>query len=321
MLPHLGAIAVRERHDEVVGVSGLRRRDDLGLGRIGAADRDVVAHGAAEQEYVLADKGDLVAQRAARDRRDILSVDRDGAAADFVEAQDQVEDGRLAAAGGADQRGHLAGLGHEGEIADHLLAGAIGELDVGELDPSVREDQRRLVLVGRLGRRVVDDVEQDAHADEAAVEIDIEAGKPLRRLVGQHEGGQEGEELAGRGAGFDHPEAAVDQRARDREAAECLHQRARAVGDARPFVRFSLELGDVRVEARAHAVLERIGLDDTDPLHGLLHRLQNARIAGELLVRDRFDAFDQLAQDQHRRRHHGDAEQRHDGVLHRHDGG
>ena len=96
---------------------------------------------------------------------------------------------------------------------------------------------------------MVDDVEQDAHADQPAVEVDIEPGKPLGRLVGQHEGREEREELTGSCSGLDHAEAAVDQRAGDRESAERLHQRARAVGDARPLVRFVLEVGDTSVEA------------------------------------------------------------------------
>ncbi len=38
-------------------------------------------------------------------------------------------------------------------------------------------------------------------------------------------------------------------------------------------------------------------------------------------MRNRLDAADHLAQDQHRRRHHDDAEQGHHGILHRHDRG
>ena len=153
VLADLRVVAARERHDEVVRVSGLGGGDDLGLGRARPADRDILAHRAAKQENVLPDIGDLAAQRAARHRRDVLAVDDDGAAVDLVEAQDQIENRRLAAAGGADQCGHLAGFRDEGQVPDHLLARAIGELHVREFDARRRELQRRLAFVGRFGRR------------------------------------------------------------------------------------------------------------------------------------------------------------------------
>ena len=73
-------VAVRERHDEVVRVGGLGGGDDLVLGRARLAERDVVADRAVEQEHVLPDIGDLLAQRVARHLRDVLPVDHDAAA-------------------------------------------------------------------------------------------------------------------------------------------------------------------------------------------------------------------------------------------------
>ena len=59
---------------------------------------------------------------------------RDGAALGLVEPQHQIEHGRLAAAGRADQRGHLAGLGDERHAAQHRLVRPVGEAHVLELD-------------------------------------------------------------------------------------------------------------------------------------------------------------------------------------------
>ena len=56
-------VAEREAHDEFVGVRGLGGGDDLVLGCAGLAEGDVLADRAAEQEHVLADIGDLPAQR------------------------------------------------------------------------------------------------------------------------------------------------------------------------------------------------------------------------------------------------------------------
>ena len=69
------------------------------------------------------------------------------AALGLVEAQQQIEHRRLAAAGRADQRGQLAGLGHEGHAAQDRLVAAIGEVHVVELERAVVICKRRLVVV------------------------------------------------------------------------------------------------------------------------------------------------------------------------------
>ena len=180
----------------------------------------------------------------------------------------------------------LPGSATKRQAAEHRLARPVGEVHVGEFDARGRELERRAVVVDGSVGGAVDDVEQDAHADQRGIEIDVEAREPLGRLVGEQERGQEREELARRRAGLDHAVAAVDHGDRDRDAAERLHQRAGAVGDARHLVGLLLELGDVGVEARAHRVLEREGLDDADALHGLLQGLEDARAAGELPLGD-----------------------------------
>ena len=123
----------------------------------------------------------------------------------------------------------------------HRLVRPIGEIDVAEFDPRVDEFQRRLVVVGGLARRAVDDFQQHARADQVAVEVDVEPRQPLGRLGSQQERGHEGEELAGRGAQRDHAVAAIQQAAGDREAAERFHQRAGAVGDPRHLVGVALD--------------------------------------------------------------------------------
>ena len=65
--PTWRVIAARESHDEVVRIGGLGGGDDLGLGRVRPAERDILAHRAAKQEDVLSDIGELA--RAAK-RRD-----------------------------------------------------------------------------------------------------------------------------------------------------------------------------------------------------------------------------------------------------------
>ena len=111
--------------------------DDLGVAGAEFAERDIFADGAAEQMDDLPDIGDLLAQRAARHRGNILAVDQDLAGVDVVEPQQQIEHCRFAAARRTDQRGDLAALGNEAHAAQHRRFRAIGESDVVEFDPRV----------------------------------------------------------------------------------------------------------------------------------------------------------------------------------------
>ena len=69
-------VAGRKAEDEIVRVGGLRGGDDLRLAGAELAERDVLADRAAEQVHDLPHIGDLLAQRAARDRGDVLAVDQ-----------------------------------------------------------------------------------------------------------------------------------------------------------------------------------------------------------------------------------------------------
>ncbi len=136
-------VARRKAHDEIMGVSGLGGRDDLGIGRAELAQRNVLANGATEQMDNLADISDRPAQRAARNRSNILTVDEHTAAAGVVETQQQVQHGRLAAARRSDQRRDLARLCDKAHAAQNRGVIAISEMHVGEFDARLCQLQRR----------------------------------------------------------------------------------------------------------------------------------------------------------------------------------
>ena len=301
-----------------MGMGGLGRGDDLAFARGGTAERDVVADSAGEQEDVLAHIGDRLAQRAAGDFRDILSVDQDRARLRLVEALDQAHDRGFAGARGADEGGGLGGLRHEREAAQHRLAGAIGELDVAEFDLAAFHREVRQAFGLALRRRAVDDIEQLADIDEVRREIDIDARKPLRRLVGEQERGNDRKEFAGQAAALEHAEARIHHRRRHREAAEHLHQRARARAHARHFVHRLLDLADMRVHACAQHVLHVEGLDHADSLNGLLHGLDDFSGADELTLHDLARAPDERAHADHRDRQGDETNKGEEGVLNDH---
>ena len=189
----------------------------------------------------LADIGNLLAQRVARHRGDVLAVDQDAAGIDGIEAQDQVEHRRFAAARRPDQRCNLARLRDEAHAAKYRRAGTIGKAHVVEFEPRRSELERRTVVVVRFARRAIDHLVEDANAHQIVVEVDVEPRQSLGRLVGEQKRGKEGNEFARRRPGFDHAVAAVDRRQRDGKAAERFHQRAGAIGDPRHLVRFVLD--------------------------------------------------------------------------------
>ncbi len=238
----------------------------------------------------------------------------------FIEPQQQRQHRRFAAAGGADQRGDLAGLGDETHAVEHRL---------------VRRDRRSVTSRNSTRASVsfsaglssssgslagLSTISSNLRAPiRLAVQFDVEPRQPLGRLIGQQERGQEREELAGRRAHRDHAVAAIHQPARDRETAQRFHQRAGAVGDPRHLVGVALDRGDAGVDALAHGLFQRERLDGADALQRFLHGFQNVGGAGELVVREALDPLHQLAQHQHRRRRHHESEQRHIGILHHHD--
>src|SRR6516165_5730642 len=85
MLANRRVVAAWEAHDEIVRVRGLGRGDDLGVGCADFAQCNVFADRAAEQMNNLADIGDLLTEQAAGDRRNILAVDENAAAASVIE--------------------------------------------------------------------------------------------------------------------------------------------------------------------------------------------------------------------------------------------
>ena len=159
-------------------------------------ESDVVADRAAEQEHVLRDEGDFGAQRREVDVGDVLAVDRRPPVAQRIEALDDAEDRRLAAARRADQSRRLVGLGDEIDAVERVLAGAVGEAGVCERDAPLAHVQRRRARPRRLARRRIEHFVDLRRADQAVLEVDRKAAEALGRLVGQQQRAEEGDERA-----------------------------------------------------------------------------------------------------------------------------
>ena len=110
-LAHGGVVALGKVADEPVGGCCFGGGDHLGVVGVGLAEGDVVADGAAHQGGLLKHDADASSQALEGQLAHVTAVDQHRPLADVVEARDEVDDGGLAAAGGAEQRHRLSGLG------------------------------------------------------------------------------------------------------------------------------------------------------------------------------------------------------------------
>ena len=140
----------------------LGRRLDLFIGRVGTSVGDVLfERGGEEEDFLLYDRH-LPTQRLQRPLADILIIERDPTCAHVVEARNEVDDGRLAAAGQSQQRDQFTGSGLEIDVAEHRRARVVGEVDVIKLDVALGLSRRHRAWVVLHFRFLVEDLE-DAH--------------------------------------------------------------------------------------------------------------------------------------------------------------
>ena len=111
------------RVDELVRLRALRGQFDLGEGGVRARVGDVLGDGGGEQEGIVADDRDRVAQRAQVDLADVGAVDEHGARARVVQARDERDEAGLARAGGPDERDRAPGGHVEVDVAQHRPRG------------------------------------------------------------------------------------------------------------------------------------------------------------------------------------------------------
>src|SRR6185295_6196458 len=127
-------VALGKLPDELVGVREPGGLLDFGARGVGLAVGDVLPDRLVEEDRLLLDVADLVTERLQRVRPQVLSVDPDRAFRGIVEARDEVDQRRLAFAGRADDRAHLAGRDFEVDVREDELVRLVAESDMVEGD-------------------------------------------------------------------------------------------------------------------------------------------------------------------------------------------
>jgi len=119
-------VAVVHGLDECVRVGGTRRRFHLFVTRIRAAEADVLAHAATEENGLLRHQAHLLAEPPHLELPQVHAIEHDHAAGGIVEPLDELDHRALAAARLADQRHRLTGRDLQRDPAEHLVVGARG---------------------------------------------------------------------------------------------------------------------------------------------------------------------------------------------------
>jgi glycosyltransferase involved in cell wall biosynthesis len=119
----LGLEAVGQRVGELVDVRRARGREDLLVARIEPPVADVLADRAVEQEWLLRDDRDWSSSEARRAVAQVDAVDGDPPIGRIVEAQQQIDERRLARAGAPDDRHDLARARLEARRREHRARG------------------------------------------------------------------------------------------------------------------------------------------------------------------------------------------------------
>ena len=115
---------------------------DLVEAGVGASEADVVDDRAGEQEGLLGHHRELLAQRSRGHLAQVEAVDAHRSGARVVEARQQLDDGRLAGPGRADQGDGGARSDGEVDVVEHVVAVAVAERHVVELDAATHVAQR-----------------------------------------------------------------------------------------------------------------------------------------------------------------------------------
>ncbi len=186
---------LRLQSDELQRVRGLGRALDRLSARPPSSVRDVRGDRVVEQDDLLAHQRDLAPQVDEADVREVLPVEQHAPFARHVEARDQVDERRLAAARRPDQRHGFARRDVEVEVGERgatVFRVALGH--VLEADAALRASQRD---GAGIGFRLLGDQPEDALGrGQSALDHRAHVGQRLRLIEQVQEGEHVGDEIA-----------------------------------------------------------------------------------------------------------------------------
>ena len=122
-----GVIAVWQTADKGVGIGDIGGSFYIFHRGVQPSIPDVVGDGSGKQVGVLDDQGEGFSQIVLFDASDVDAVIGDGAAGNLVEPVNQIDNGGLSGAGGADEGDFLSWFRVEADIVQYLLLRGIAK--------------------------------------------------------------------------------------------------------------------------------------------------------------------------------------------------
>lgn len=139
-LAHFGLVCVGETHDLVVDAGGAAGVEDHFVGGFRIGVFQIVHDSFVEEDGVLGDDANVLAEGVDSDVAHVLAVNFDGTLLDVVESEQEPQNGCLAAATLADEGGSGTGLAEEVKAAERRLAVVVRKVHIAEDDlPSAGE--------------------------------------------------------------------------------------------------------------------------------------------------------------------------------------
>ena len=169
-LAYIGLKALRHSADILIDFCPLGGFCHLLISRIGTPVADIIGDTARKEENVLLHHPDLPPQRLLRDLPYIVTVYADGTGGYIVKAGDQLAQGGLSPAGGADQRHRFSGGNVQCYIVQHRLILSVLEAHMVDIDGAL--DRLQLLGIGTVLQRRL-----GAHQFHKTVQSRCAAGK------------------------------------------------------------------------------------------------------------------------------------------------
>ncbi len=183
MLAHRGAVALRQRADEVVRIGRLRGGDHVGVLCAGTRVGDVLGDGRREQHRLLEHDRELVAEIGEPVFAEIDAVEQDLAARRVVEARQEAHERRLSGSGRAGDPEARPGCDLERDVVEDAMRGLVGERDVSEGDRAGRAHERARARWIDEVRRLVEERVDALRARERGLEAAHLLAGRLQRIV------------------------------------------------------------------------------------------------------------------------------------------
>ena len=224
-------IAIRQPLDELMGTCHFGRFDHFFVSGFGTTKTNVVHDRCAEEKGVLQDDANLPAQAAHRYITDINAINRHLATRGIIETGQQVDQCRLARAGGADNRNRLPRLGDQVDAAQHRFTALIFGAHAGiDHPPSDRWQFLGVEFLQDIGH-LVDQLKDPFGTGNRALDIRPQHTELGNRLVKALDITQEGDDQTERHRRpaqrhiTQQKEAAATRGNRNRQIAQCFQCR------------------------------------------------------------------------------------------------